>query len=83
MVTYLNSGASETPDETAQGSWFPLVTKPGLAFVMANIKYLRDGRYDVQHVDEDAGTDGASLAMLRVRPVMPAAPAAATVKPAK
>jgi hypothetical protein len=74
MVTYLASGASETPDETAQGSWFPLVTKPGLSFVMANIKYLRDGRYQVQRLDEDTGTDGASLARIRVRPVLPAAP---------
>ncbi len=39
---------------------------------MANIKYLRDGRYQVQHIDEDAQTDGASLTVLRVRPVLPA-----------
>jgi hypothetical protein len=70
LVTYLNSGASETPDETAQGSWFPLVTKPGLSFMMANITYLRNGRYEVQHIDEDAGTDGASLTIVRVRPVL-------------
>jgi len=80
QVTYLSSGASETPDETAQGSWLPLVTKPGLSFVMANIKYLRDGWHEVQHIDEDAGTDGALLTMLRVRPVLPAPPKLAAAK---
>jgi hypothetical protein len=71
QVTYLNSGASETPDETAQGDWLALVTKPGLSFVMASIKYLRDGQYGVLHIDEEAGTDGSSRTLLRVRPVMP------------
>ncbi|MFB3855171.1 MAG: M14 family zinc carboxypeptidase [Vicinamibacterales bacterium] len=70
-VTYLNSGVSESPDETAQGDWLPLVIKPGLSFVMANIKYLRDGRYEVQRIEEDSGSDGAARTVLRVRPVLP------------
>ena len=72
QVTYLNNGASESPDETAQGEWFPLVTKPGLSFTMANIKYLRDGQHHIDRIDEDSQTDGASRTMLRVRPVLPA-----------
>ena len=44
-----------TPDETAQGSWLNLVTKPGLSYVMAHIKFLRDGRYAVERIDQPRG----------------------------
>jgi hypothetical protein len=38
---------------------------------MANVKYLRDGEYDVERIEEAAPQDGVSITMLRVRPVKP------------
>ena len=38
---------------------------------MANVKYLRDGRYTVQRIEEDAARDAVSLTTVRIRPVMP------------
>jgi hypothetical protein len=38
---------------------------------MAHIRYLRDGRYTVERIEENAPRDGASLTLLRVRPVRP------------
>lgn len=77
QVTFI-SGGTEAPDETAQGDWLNLVTKPGLAYVMAHIGFLRDGRYTVERIEEDGQRDSTSITLLRVRPVRPGAPPAAT-----
>ena len=39
---------------------------------MAHVKYLEQGQYRVERIEEGAARDGAQLTMLRVRPVMPA-----------
>jgi hypothetical protein len=69
-VTFV-SGGTEAPDETAQGEWLNLVTKPGFSYVMAHVKYLRDGRYKVERIEEEGQRDVVSLTLLRVRPVLP------------
>src|SRR5262249_15773741 len=76
QVTFF-SGGTEAPDETAQGEWLNLVAKAGFSYLMANVKYLRDGRYSVHRIEEDAPRDRVSLTTIRVRPVRPgkAAPA--------
>lgn len=79
QVTFV-SGGTEAPDETAQGPWLDLVTKPGFSYVMAHVTYLRDGRYAVERIEEDGQRDSTSLTLLRVRPVLPArAPAQGTM----
>lgn len=70
QVTFM-SGMTESPDETAQGAWLELTTKPGFSFLMAHIKYLRDGRYAVERIEEDGQRDTTSRTLLRVRPVRP------------
>jgi hypothetical protein len=70
QVTFM-SGMTEAPDETAQGAWLDLVTKPGFSFLMAHLKYLRDGRYKVERIEEDGQRDSTSITLLRVRPVRP------------
>jgi hypothetical protein len=65
------SGMTEAPDETAQGDWLSLVTKAGFSFLMAHVKYLEQGQYRVERIEEGAARDGAQLTTLRVRPVMP------------
>ncbi|HEV8345922.1 MAG TPA: M14 family metallopeptidase [Vicinamibacterales bacterium] len=70
QVTFF-SGGTEAPDETAQGEWLNLVAKAGFSYVMANVRYLRDGQYTVQRIEEDATRDSVSLTTLRIRPVMP------------
>ena len=77
QVTFV-SGGTEAPDETAQGEWLNLVAKPGFSYVMAHVKYLRDGRYQVERIEEDGQRDSTSLTLLRVRPVTPPAPGATT-----
>lgn len=72
QVTFM-SGMTEAPDETAQGEWLSLVTKAGFSFLMAHVKYLEDGRYRVERVEEGGQRDGAVLTMFRPRPVRPAA----------
>jgi hypothetical protein len=69
-VTFF-SGMTESPDETAQGEWLNLTTKPGFSFLMANIKYLRDGRYTIERIEEGGQRDSTSITLLRVRPVRP------------
>jgi hypothetical protein len=71
QVTFM-SGMTEAPDETAQGEWLDLVTKAGFSFLMAHVKYLEQGQYRVERVEEGGQRDGSVLTMLRVRPVMPA-----------
>jgi len=71
QVTFV-SGGTEAPDETAQGEWLDLVTKPGFSYVMAHIKYLTEGRYTVERIEEEGQRDSTSLTVLRVRPVLPA-----------
>ena len=56
QVTFM-SGMTESPDETAQGAWLDLATKPGFSFLMAHLKYLRDGRYTVERIEEDGQRD--------------------------
>lgn len=70
QVTFV-SGGTEAPDETAQGEWLNLVTKPGFSYLMAHVKYLRDGQYRVERIEEEGQRDAISLTLLRVRPVMP------------
>ena len=81
QVTFV-SGGTEAPDETAQGEWLNLVTKPGFSYLMAHVKYLRDGRYQVDRIEEEGQgqnqRDSTSLTVLRVRPVKPASGGATT-----
>src|SRR5262249_26087800 len=70
QVTFF-SGGTEAPDETAQGEWLNLVTKAGFSYLMANVKYLRDGDHAVERIEEAAPQDGVSMTRLRVRPVHP------------
>ena len=53
QVTFF-SGGTEAPDETAQGEWLNLVAKAGFSYLMANVKYLRDGEYDLERIEEAA-----------------------------
>jgi hypothetical protein len=46
--------------------------------VMAHIKYLRDGRYKVERIEEGGQRDSTTITLLRVRPVMPAGTAPST-----
>lgn len=73
QVTFV-SGGTESPDETAQGAWLDLTTKPGLSYVMAHVTFLRDGRYTVERIEEDGQRESTSLTLFRVRPVKPGAP---------
>jgi len=73
QVTFF-SGGTEAPDETAQGEWLNLVAKAGFSYLMANVKYLRDGQYTVHRIEEDAARDAATLTTVRIRPVMPGKP---------
>jgi len=75
QVTFF-SGGTEAPDETAQGEWLNLVAKAGFSYLMASVKYLRDGHYTVQRIEEEATRDAVSLTTIRIRPVMPGKPAA-------
>jgi zinc carboxypeptidase len=70
QVTFF-SGGTEAPDETAQGEWLNLVAKAGFSYLMANIRYLRDGQYTVHRIEEDSARDAVSLTTVRIRPVMP------------
>jgi hypothetical protein len=64
-------GGTEAPDETAQGDWLNLVAKAGFSYLMASVKYLRDGEYSIDRIEENGQQDAVSLTMLRVRPVRP------------
>jgi hypothetical protein len=70
QVTF-NVGMTEAPDETAQGEWLNLVTKAGFSFLMAHLKFLKDGQYTLERIEEGGQRDAVSLTMLRVRPVRP------------
>jgi hypothetical protein len=70
QVTFV-SGGTEAPDETAQGKWLDLVTKPGFSYLMAHVNYLRHGRFGVELIEEDGQRDSTSRTWLRVRPVLP------------
>jgi len=63
-------GGTEAPDETAQAPWLNLVARAGFSYLMANIDYLRDGRVNIAHVDEDTQRDGVARMVLRTRPVV-------------
>ena len=70
QVTYFN-GMTESPDETAQGAWLDLVTKPGFGFLMASIRYLQHGEFEVQRLEENGPRDAAAITLFRPRPVRP------------
>ena len=70
QVTW-HTGGTEAPDETAQGEWMNVNAKAGFSYLMANIRYLNEGRYDVQRIEEDGQRNSVQLTMLRVRPVLP------------
>ena len=70
QVTFM-SGMTEAPDETAQGEWLNLVTRAGFSFLMAHVRYLEQGQYRVDRIEEGGQRDGSVLTTLRVRPVMP------------
>jgi hypothetical protein len=74
QVTYFN-GMTEAPDETAQGPWLDLVTRPGFGYLMASVKYLQEGQYKVDRIDEEGQRDNVTLTMFRARPVLPPTPA--------
>ena len=69
-VTFF-TGGTEAPDETAQGEWLNRVAKAGFSYLMASVKYLQNGEYDLQRIEEAGQQDAVSLTMLRVRPVRP------------
>jgi hypothetical protein len=71
QVTFM-SGMTESPDETAQGAWLELATKPGFSFLMAHMKYLRDGQYTIERIEEDGQRDSTTRTLFRPRPVRPA-----------
>ena len=71
QVTFF-SGGTEATEETEQGEWLNLTAKAGLSYLMASVKYLRDGQYTVHRIEEDAARDSVSLTTVRIRPVMPA-----------
>jgi hypothetical protein len=73
QVTYFN-GMTEAPDETAQGVWLDLVTKPGFGYLMASIKYLQEGQYKIERIDEEGQRDSVTLTTFRARPVLPPKP---------
>jgi hypothetical protein len=75
QVTYFN-GMTESPDETAQGAWLDLVTKPGFGFLMASIRYLQHGEFEVQRLEENGPRDAAAITLFRPRPVRPGRAAA-------
>jgi hypothetical protein len=70
-VTFF-TGGTEAPDETAQGEWLNRVAKAGFSYLMASVKYLQNGEYDLQRIEEAGQQDAVSLTTLRVRPVRPA-----------
>jgi hypothetical protein len=70
QVTFF-SGGTEAPDETAQGEWLNLVSKAGFSYLMASVKYLKDGHHTVHRIEEDGARDTVSLTTVRIRPVMP------------
>ena len=70
QVTVFN-GMTESPDETAQAPWLDLATKPGFSFLMANVRYLQHGDFEVQRIEEDGQRDSATITMFRARPVKP------------
>ena len=67
QVTFF-SGGTEAPDETAQGEWLNLVTKAGFSYLMASVKYLRDGDYTVERMAKTRQRDACRSHCLRVRP---------------
>ena len=77
QVTYFN-GMTEAPDETAQGAWLDLVTRPGFGFLMASVRHLQEGQYAVERIEEEGQRDSISRTMFRARPVLPARPAEVT-----
>jgi hypothetical protein len=74
----LDAGTVEAPDEGALGDLLKDDAQSGFAMLVAHLKYLRDGEYKLQRIEEDAPGDGATLTTLRVRPIMP--PKTQTVK---
>src|SRR6267142_2948849 len=53
-----------------EGDWLNPVSKAGFSCLMANVKYLSDGRYTVHRIEEEATRDAVSRTTVRIRPVM-------------
>lgn len=67
----LDGGTFESADEGSADYSLRLGAQNGYSAVLAHLKYLRDGVYDVLRIEEDAPGEGAKLTTLRVRPVLP------------
>lgn len=70
----LDGGTIEAADEGAVGELLELAIRNGFSAALAHLKYLRDGRYQLERIEEDAPGDGARITTVRVRPVLPPAP---------
>lgn len=67
----LDGGTFEAADEGLADYSLDLAARNGFAAVLAHLKYLRDGQYHVDLIEEDAPLEGAKRTRLRVRPVLP------------
>ena len=61
------AGATESPDETAQGDWLKLVATAGLQWDKANLDYLVNGNHRVERRNSEF-FGGVSLSFHRPRP---------------
>lgn len=67
----LDGGTFEAADEGAADHSLQLAAQNGFLAVLAHLKYLRDGDYKIERIEEDAPGEGAKYTTIRVRPVMP------------
>jgi hypothetical protein len=52
--------------------WLPdIYLKPGLGCLTACVRYLREGRYQMQPIGEEGARDSVTLTTARERPVLP------------
>jgi hypothetical protein len=61
------SGTTEAPDEPAYGEWLKLVASAGLAWDIALVDYLVEGRHVVER-KADVFQGGVTLSLSRARP---------------
>lgn len=61
------SGTTEAPDEPAYGDWLALVAEAGLVWNEAMVKYLADGKHEIER-KRDAFWGGVTLSLSRARP---------------
>lgn len=67
-----DEGYTEAPDETAHGDYLHLLAAVGLAYDMAHLTYLDDGRFKITRTEKDY-SDGVLWKFDRQRPVRPSA----------